>query len=87
MHIEDTRWEEYERRFRALVERVPLHKGPKAELASAHLLLCLYGDNGLSPDTEMDVLAQLEQATDRGERMECVEMTTAYWEDLVLFLL
>lgn len=83
MHTEDSRWECYERRFRALAERVPLHKGARAEVASARLILCLYGDNGLSPDSELEVLTQLEQAVDR---VEGVEMTTAYWEDIVLYL-
>jgi hypothetical protein len=83
MHTEDSRWEEYERRFRALAERVPVHKGARAELASARLILCLYGDNGLSPESELDVLTQLEQAANR---VQGVEMTTAYWEDLVLYL-
>ena len=83
MHTEDTRWEEYEKRFRALVERVPMYKGAHAELASSPLILCLYGENGVEPDKEFEMLTQLELAADD---VEVVEMTTAYWEDLVLYL-
>ena len=83
MHIEDPRWDEYENRFRALAERVGLKKGPQAEAASAELMLCLYGDNGLTPEQEFEVLGRLEQAEDR---LKGTEVLTAYWEDLLLYL-
>jgi hypothetical protein len=83
MHIEDSHWEDYEERFRALAQRVPMHKGARTELASAPLMLCLYGENGMNPEKELELLSQMEQAVDQ---VEVVEMTTAYWEDLVLYL-
>lgn len=83
MDIEDSHWDAYEARFRKLAEDIPLHKGPLPELASAHIFLCLYGDNGLSPEKELDILSQLEQ---QHERVKGVEMLTAYWEDIVLYI-
>jgi hypothetical protein len=83
MHIEESHWEEYEHRFRALAEDVPVKKGPHPEMASSQLLLCLYGDNGLEPEQELAMLSQLEAVK---SQLFCVEMSTAYWEDLVLYL-
>ncbi len=83
MHVEDPRWDDYENRFRALAGRVTLQKGPQAEAASAELMLCLYGDNGLSSEQEFEVLARLEQAE---ERLRGTEVVTAYWEDVLLYL-
>lgn len=83
MDIEDPHWEEYETRFMALADRVELHKGPDTDLASADLLLFLYGDNGLQPEEEFRVLEKLEQQPDQ---LKGLSMTTSYWEDLVLYL-
>jgi len=84
MNIEDPRWDEYEARFRALAEETPILKGAHPELASSELMLCLYGENGMEPDEEFSMLGQLEA---RKGQLACVEMTTAYWEDLVLYLI
>lgn len=83
MNIEDPRWEAYENRFRSLAENVDLQKGPQPELASAQLLLCLYGDNALTPDQEFEALDRLAQAL---PQLKGTEMQTAYWEDIVLYL-
>ncbi len=83
MDIENPYWEEYERRFRALAEQVELHKGPQADLASAELLLFLYGENAMTPEQELETLAKLEQ---EAGRLKGVEMLTAYWEDIGLYL-
>jgi hypothetical protein len=83
MNIEDPKWEEYETRFRALVEDTPILKGAHPELASSELMLCLYGENGIEPEQEFKILSQLE--AQKG-KLSCVEMTTAYWEDLILYL-
>lgn len=83
MHIEDPRWEEYENRFREVAERVNMQKGPQPEVASAQLFLCLYGDNGLTPEQEFEALARLEQQV---EQLRGTTILTAYWEDLVLYL-
>lgn len=83
MNIEDPRWDEYENRFRSVAEQVDLQKGPQPELASAQLLLCLYGDNGLAPNQEFEVLDKLTQSINQ---VKGTEMQTAYWEDIVLYL-
>jgi hypothetical protein len=83
MHIEDPKWEEYERRFRALTEQIDMHKGPQAELASSTIHLFLYGENAMTPEQEFETLEKLEQGL---ERLKGVEILTSYWEDLVLYL-
>lgn len=83
MHTDDPHWEEYERRFRALAELADTQRGPRPELASASLYLCLYGDNALPPEEEMAILSRLEQAADQ---LKGTEISTAYWEDIVLYL-
>ena len=83
MNVEDPRWDEYETRFRELAEQVDLRKGPKPELASSKLFLCLYGDNALSPEQEFDVLDQLEKDV---KQVKGTEILTAYWEDVVLYI-
>jgi hypothetical protein len=83
MNIEDPRWEEYERRFRALTERVDMHTGPQPELASSALHLFLYGENALTPEEELETLDRFEQ---EAERLKGIEILTSYWEDLVLYL-
>lgn len=84
MNIEDPRWEEYERRFRALAEHIHLHKGPLPEVASANLHLFLYGDNAMAPEQEFETLSRLEEAS---EHLKGLAILTAYWEDLVLYVL
>jgi hypothetical protein len=83
MNIEDPRWEEYETRFRDLAEHVALQKGPQPELASAQLHLCLYGDNAMTPEQEFETLTRFDQAV---EQLKGTEISTSYWEDMVLYL-
>ncbi len=83
MNIEDPQWEAYETRFRALAEQVEIHKGPQPELASAEILLFLYGENGLTVEQEFETLTRLEQSL---PQLKGAEMLTSYWEDIVLYL-
>lgn len=83
MNIEHPQWEEYEARFRALAEQVVLNKGPQPELASAESLLFLYGENGLTPQQEFELLDLLEH---RVAELKGAEMQTSYWEDIALYL-
>ncbi|WP_373532273.1 hypothetical protein [Vampirovibrio sp.] len=83
MNIEDPRWDEYESRFRALSETVGITKGPQSELASAEMMLFLYGENGLLPEQEFELLTTLES---RAADLKGTVMLTAYWEDIVLYL-
>jgi len=82
MNIEDPRWEEYENRFRALADTVAVAKGPQPELASAEEMLFLYGENGMSPEQEFDLLEKLERQPDK---LKGTTMLTSYWEDVVLY--
>jgi hypothetical protein len=84
MNIDDPHWEDYERRFRALAEEIPLHKGADLDLGKAKIHLCLYGENGLEPEQELEILNRLEKDP---SQLKGLEMTTSYWEDLVLYLL
>lgn len=83
MNIEDPRWEEYERRFRALTEQVDMHKGPQPELASSAMFLFLYGDNAMLPEQEFETLERFERDS---KLLKGIEILTSYWEDLVLYL-
>jgi hypothetical protein len=83
MNIEDPRWEEYETRFRDLAEQVALQKGPQPELASAELHLCLYGENAMTPEQEFETLDRFQQSVDQ---LKGTEISTSYWEDVVLYL-
>jgi hypothetical protein len=83
MDIEDPRWDEYETRFRALAETVSVAKGPQPELASAEIMLFLYGENGLAPEQAFEMLAKLEA---KAPELKGTTMQTAYWEDIVLYL-
>lgn len=83
MNIEDSRWEAYERRFRALAEDITLHQGPQPELASSAMLLCLYGDNAMTSDQEFETLAEMEKAK---ADLKGAAIETSYWEDIVLYL-
>lgn len=83
MDIENPRWEEYENRFRALADSVEITKGPQPELASAEEMLFLYGENGMTPEQEFDLLGKLEK---QAGNLKGTTMLTSYWEDIVLYL-
>ncbi len=83
MNIEDPQWDAYETRFRAISDNLALHKGPVPEIANATIMLCLYGDNGMSVEEEFDTLMQLEA---RPADIKGLEMLTSYWEDIVLYI-
>lgn len=83
MDIESPQWDTYETRFRALAEQVEIQKGPQPELASAEAMLFLYGENGLTPEEEFNLLEKLEKQVGN---LRGTAMLTAYWEDIVLYL-
>lgn len=84
MDVENPQFAQYEARFRQLADRVERLKGADPAIASAKYLLCLYGENGLSPEDEFEMLARLEGYADDG--LKCAEVETYYWEDLVLYV-
>lgn len=84
MDVNDPRWDAYEARFRELAEDALLVQGDKPALDRTQAFLCLYGENGLSPEDEFAVLDQLAAAPPEQRRR--IEVTTEYWQDTVLFL-
>jgi len=84
MDVNDPKFAEYQARFETLAgmaEKVP---GPAPAIASARYFLCLYGDNGLPPDEEFAMLATLDNFVGNG--LKRVDMSTGYWEDVILFV-
>jgi hypothetical protein len=84
MDIEDPRFEDYETRFRALAERAEKVLVPKPSLNATRYYLCLYGENGLSPEEEFEFLERME--SEPPENLKRLEVETDYWQDTVLFV-
>lgn len=82
MDTESPRWDEWEEQFTRLAEQAePVSATPT--LKNSQHYLCLYGDNGLSPEEEFAELKQMEQ---RASQLHKVEIDTGYWLDTVLFV-
>ncbi|MEB3244399.1 MAG: hypothetical protein VKJ06_00220 [Vampirovibrionales bacterium] len=86
MHLESSHWDQWEARFTALAEASRLYTGPKSILGQASLHLCLYGENGVSPETEFLMLDELEAAEQaQPGTVQKIEIETSYWQEVVLF--
>jgi hypothetical protein len=89
MDVQDPRFETYERRFMALAEEALVWEGAKPALDQS-LYLCLYGDNGLSPDDEFELLERLNTAHLSTEasthRLWRLDIEADYYQDVILFL-
>lgn len=82
MDYESPYWEEWESKFRELAEaaqQVPV----TGDIKGAKHYLCLYGDNGLTPEEE---LRELEEMGRHKSAIKRVEVDTSYWQDTVLFI-
>ena len=84
MNIDDPRFEEFQQCFEALSEQAESHTGPRPEIASSALFLCLYGDNSLTPDQEFEMLAEMNRFAGQGLHKTTIQ--SAYWEDIILFV-
>lgn len=85
MDINDPRFEEYQTRFEALAEQVEDGKsGPQPEIGSAKYFLCLYGENGLPPEEEFELLQTLKEHLEDGLQKTTIQ--TSQWEDIILYL-
>lgn len=84
MDIENPRFADYQKRFEEVAELAERIPGPAPEIASARYFLCLYGENGLTPDEEFALLDAMENFI--GEGLKRVDMNTNYWEEIVLFV-
>ncbi|MBY0450330.1 MAG: hypothetical protein K2X01_06880 [Cyanobacteria bacterium] len=84
MNTEHPDWDTFYTRFQSLIEHATrVDKAPP--LDRCRLYLCLYGENGLSPEEEFSFLDLLAQAGKDG-LLKRVEIETSYWQDVVLFI-
>lgn len=84
MDVEHPRFEEYDQRFRALAERAELVKVAKPALDSCRYYLCLYGENGMSPEEEFELLSTMEAHAEEG--LKRLEVEIDYYQDTILFI-
>lgn len=84
MDINDPRFADYQARFEHLAAMAEPIPGPAPAIASARYFLCLYGENGLTPDEEFAMLATLDDYVGKG--LKRVDISTSYWEEIVLFV-
>jgi len=84
MDTNDPHFEEYQTRFEQVAELAEKVAGPAPAIASARYFLCLYGENGMTPDEEFAMLDRLESFV--GEGLKRVDVSTSYWEDTILFV-
>lgn len=84
MDIESPYWETWEAEFIALAEEAePVPVVRRDSIKGARHYLCLYGDNGLSAEEELEELAIMRREKDH---LKKVEVETSYWQDVVLFI-
>lgn len=82
---------EYESAFQALAEAVNTWEAEsKPVLTAMNSFLCLYGDNGMTPDAEFELLAEIEttfkQTPEKVFKLE-IDVATHYWQETILFVL
>jgi hypothetical protein len=88
MNVDDPRWVEYEARFRQLAETAKEVPKGSVSLDGMRYYLCLYGENGLAPQQEFEMLEAITAARQHGDGPPLcrIEVDTAYWQDTVLFV-
>jgi hypothetical protein len=80
----------YEADFQTFAETVtPWESTQKPVLSTMPLFLCLYGENGLSPEEEFQALetikAIFQQAPEKVRKLE-IEAPNHYWQETILFV-
>jgi hypothetical protein len=86
MDVNDPLWSEYETQLLALAEQAtPWEADAKPVLGGMAAYLCLYGDNGLSPQEEMAQLTAFAQRVQQGLALQCFALDADYWQEVVLF--
>jgi hypothetical protein len=80
----------YEATFQALADVVDPWEAPtKPVLSAMPLFLCLYGENGLTPEEEFETLARIqatfEQTPEKVKKLE-IEASHQYWQETILFI-
>mgnify|MGYP001421511817 CR=1 FL=1 len=76
-------WDAYEAKFMELADLADALEKPEKALDQCRYYLCLNGENGLSPDDEMDFLDQMETHI---QELKSVTIKTGFWEDIVLYV-
>jgi hypothetical protein len=81
----------YETDFQAFAEELEAWEQPaKPVLSNMAVFLCLYGENGLTPEEEFETLAHIKavyaQTPEKVMKLQ-VEVTNHYWEETILFIL
>ena len=84
MDTDHPRWAAYEARFMAVADLAEPLRPPAPPLDRCQLYLCLFGENGLTPDEEFAFLDRLDDAVGCG--LQKVVIETSYWEETVLFV-
>lgn len=77
-------WNDYLKRFTELADLADGIDPPAPPLDRCQYYLCLYGENGLKPAEEFEFLEKMDAFA--GQGLSKVEVTTSYWEDVVLFV-
>lgn len=82
--VNHPRFEEYDHRFRALAEQAELVERANPSLNACRYYICLYGENGLSPEEEFAFLEELNSFV--GKDLKRIEVDMDLWQDIVLFV-
>ncbi len=77
-------WEAYQKKFEELAFLADQVARPEPPLDACRYYLCLYGENGLSPEEEFAFLEKMDAEV--GKTLKKVVVQTSYWEDTVLFV-
>ena len=77
-------WPQYEARFNELAFLAEPVDEISIPLDACDAYLCLYGENGLSPEEELALLDTMDGPA--AARLKKRTIQTTYWEDTVLFL-
>jgi hypothetical protein len=80
----------YEADFQAFAEEVEAWEEPaKPVLTAMPLFLCLYGENGLTPEQEFETLETIktifQQTPEKVKKLD-IEATNHYWQETILFV-
>ncbi|MDH4378544.1 MAG: hypothetical protein QE263_01375 [Vampirovibrionales bacterium] len=84
MDTEHPLWPQYEARFNELAFLADNVTEISIPLNECEAYLCLYGENGLSPEEELALLDKMDGPA--AARLKKRTIQTTYWEDTVLFL-
>jgi hypothetical protein len=83
MDINHPQWPQYEAQFETVAgQATPWADPVRPSLVDATAYLCLYGDNGLTPEAEFALLQQLADL----RPLYCITVETVYWQEQILYV-